>query len=344
MIDTKVKIDLSRYDWAIGRSDVDEGVIRSKFPKLTDWVSGVDQPTMKELSDFSLTTHVPIGYFFLDSPPRELDRSVKSLFRQPQSLPSRNLLDTSIRMLNLQDWMGYYHVTGGDTGNGFFQSLKITAPFGDMANEIRDGLGIGIDWFANQPDTQSNFDFIRSKMQHLGITVMTGGVVGSDATRPLDINEFRAFTMVDHYAPLIFINDNDTPTARIFCLIHELVCVGIGINDLFHGNVDNDFALRNHMEITLPVTAEILLPIGLFNSLWHANKSANILKTVSVLAKYFKVSEFAIARRALEGQYVSEDEYNQIAHKTLPKVSDESVNDATDGERNAVDTFLYQFD
>lgn len=56
----KVKIDPTRFKWAIGLTDVNKEKIYAKFPKLNKWSSGEDEPSMKELSDFSLMTRVPL--------------------------------------------------------------------------------------------------------------------------------------------------------------------------------------------------------------------------------------------------------------------------------------------
>ena len=40
--------------------------------------------------------------------------------------------------------------------------------------------------------------------------------------RALSIDEFRAFAMVDEWAPLIFINSADTESAKLFSLVHEV--------------------------------------------------------------------------------------------------------------------------
>ncbi|MDR1546735.1 MAG: hypothetical protein LBU12_08525 [Deltaproteobacteria bacterium] len=102
-----VTIKDSILKWAIQESDIDNGTIYSRFPKLDDWISGKEQPTMKQLSDFSLMTHIPLGYFFLDNPPTESVgllkyRTFNSVHNQK---PSKNLLDTIFEMEMRQDWM-----------------------------------------------------------------------------------------------------------------------------------------------------------------------------------------------------------------------------------------------
>jgi hypothetical protein len=216
----KIKIDLARYQWAIDKSGVDIEKITTLFPKINDWISGNDQPTMRELSDFSLMIHIPIGYFFLDTPPTDSIELLKyRTFQSHQNFaPSKNLLDTILHMQTLQDWLREYFINYVGIKNSFVSSLKNVETIELMVHDIRNWLNIDIDWFKNQTgfDTRKNFNFIRSKIQALDIIVMMNEIVGSNTKRSLDINEFRAFTMIDEYAPLIFINAKDSFTGRIF--------------------------------------------------------------------------------------------------------------------------------
>src|SRR5699024_763144 len=67
-----------------------------------------------------------------------------------------------------------------------------------------------------------------------GITVMQNGIALNNTHRPLDLNEFRAFTLVDEYAPLIFINTLDSNNGKTFSLLHEVAHVFLGINSLYN--------------------------------------------------------------------------------------------------------------
>ena len=62
----------------------------------------------------------------------------------------------------------------------------------------------------------------------MGFFVFTGGKIGANTHRPLDVKEFRAFTLIDTHAPLIFINTTDTANGRLFSLLHETVHVWLG--------------------------------------------------------------------------------------------------------------------
>ena len=63
---------------------------------------------------------------------------------------------------------------------------------------------------------------------------MMNGIVGKNTHRVLDVNEFRAFAMVNEWAPLIFINGADSAGGKLFSLFHEVVHLWIGENDLYN--------------------------------------------------------------------------------------------------------------
>ena len=54
-------------------------------------------------------------------------------------------------------------------------------------------------------DSSEAFNKVRKLLEDCGIVVMMNGIVGKNTHRVLDVNEFRAFAMVNEWAPLIFI-------------------------------------------------------------------------------------------------------------------------------------------
>ncbi|MDR2352260.1 MAG: ImmA/IrrE family metallo-endopeptidase [Deltaproteobacteria bacterium] len=340
----KISIDLSRFNWAIENSDVDKKTIFDIFPKLGDWISGNDKPTMRELSDFSLKTHIPIGYFFLKNPPKEEHIELlkyRTIQSHKSSTISKNLRDTVLQMTNIQDWMRKYFITYEKAQNSFVASLKNVTSVELMSNFIRNNLNIEVDWFTKNSDPSKNFKFLRSKIQKLNIIVMMNGIVGSNTKRSLNIEEFRAFTMIDYYAPLIFINAKDSSTGRIFSLMHELTHVAIGENSLFNAGINSDIQSCGDIEkICNAVAAEILIPIELFKDQWEKNKNeVNEQKIISNLASHFKVSKIAIARRAYDQKLIIKDVYNFYDNKT-PNINEPKKSKGG----NSYKTFLSRFD
>lgn len=90
-----------------------------------------------------------------------------------------------------------------------------------IVDRIRKDLELDTTWYEKCRNSREAFGFIRGQLETCGVIVMMNGVVGKNTHRALDINEFRAFTMVDEWAPLVFINAADSNGARLFSLLHE---------------------------------------------------------------------------------------------------------------------------
>ncbi|MCL1935333.1 MAG: DUF4411 family protein [Defluviitaleaceae bacterium] len=95
---------------------------------------------------------------------------------------------------------------------------------------------------------------------------MKSSIVSNSNNRTLNTEEFRAFTLVDKIAPLIFINDNDE-YGKLFSLIHELVHVYLGKNNLLNTSTIEDV---NSVEIFCnAVTGNFFVPKKIFTQKWH---------------------------------------------------------------------------
>src|SRR5699024_2772741 len=78
------------------------------------------------------------------------------------------------------------------------------------------------------------FKFFRRKFNEIGILILVNGIVGQNTHRTLDIEEFRAFTLMDDYAPAIFINTNDTKNGQVFSLLHEFAHLLYGKEEIYN--------------------------------------------------------------------------------------------------------------
>jgi len=294
----------------------------SKSARLTEknqkqlnlWKSGKKQPTFNQLESFSNNTHIPIGYFFLLHPPKEECKILQ--FRTVDSLallnPSRDLIDTIRQMENIQEWMKEFLLSINSDPIGYVGSIDQSKSRSSNATHVRDALGITENWFAEMKSPEDSFKFLRHKMSALGIIVMVNGIVGNNTHRSLDIEEFRAFTLIDSHAPLIFVNTLDSQGAKLFSLLHEFIHIGVGKSSLFNASpIDSNFI--DPMEtLCNAITAEILVPQDLFQIKFKA-ESGTPHERIKVLADHFKCSIMVVARRALDSNYIKQGLYYKIA-------------------------------
>lgn len=313
----KVNVTISKdvLAWAMDNVNLDTLPTRIT-DRLISWYNDDKVPTFNQVEEVSKATGIPFGYFFLETPPTE-NHSILE-YRTIDSLklekPSRNLVDTIHNMEQIQDWAKNQMVSEGFIPLTFVGTMKSNASVQSLVAQVRNVLSLSESWFSACKSSDSSFRYLRNKISDAGVIVMMNGIVGNNTHRALDIDEFRAFAIVDDYAPLIFINSNDSINGRLFSLLHEFVHIILGKNSFFNDRYSAHSTI-NHIEtICNAVAAEILVPNRLFVKKWHEIiVESDIENTIATLAKYFKCGVTVIARRALDQQYISLQEYNKIA-------------------------------
>ena len=109
MAAVKVNIQPEIIRWALSQVQ-EEKLVEKLMENIVQWLNGTKDPTFNQIEDFSKKANIPLGYFFLQTPPVEqLDllefRTVDSV---QLANPSRNLIDTIHEMERIQDWMKDY--------------------------------------------------------------------------------------------------------------------------------------------------------------------------------------------------------------------------------------------
>lgn len=284
---------------------------------LSRWMNKEEKPNTKTIRRVSQATHIPFGYFFLKYPPQEECnlihcRTINSTSIKTQS---RDFIDVYNSMLNVQNWMSEYNrETLGLEPLSFVGRYNENNSPMEIAVNIRHELELSEDFFIQEKSSESSFNYLRKRISESGILVMKNAVVGSNTHRKLDIKEFRAFTIINNYAPLIFINGNDTKTGKLFSLAHELAHIWIGSNSLFNDLYSN-LSVSKSEQICNAVAAEILTPISIFKYKWTESKIDSIAK-ISILADVFHCSKLVIARRALDLKFINQKTYTEIQSQT----------------------------
>lgn len=293
-MNTEVRPNANILTWAIARAGYELGDFIARVPHIQDWLAGNKQPTLKQLEDFSHKVHLPFGYLFLDQPPQE--QLAFPFFRtgNPQARGvSLNVYDTILLVQKRQDWLVEY-LTEND-----FPPLPFVGRY-DGANDamaivqsIRDTLQLEPEWASRQKSWGDALEFLSQKVENAGIMMVFNSVVENNNHRPVAVEECRGFVLVDPHAPFMFINAADGKAAQMFTIAHELAHVWIGKSAGF--DMQQMLPANDPMELLCDqVAAEFLVPADSFTRLWNRQPS------ITVLARYFKVSPIVVARRALD--------------------------------------------
>jgi len=300
--------------WAIQRSGLDELELSHQVPGLLDWIEGRSLPTLKKLEKFARKTFTPLGYLFLDAPPDEtLPLSVfRTKGNEELRGPSPNLIETVYAMQRRQDWVRDFLIEEGNEPLPFVGAATTKDSVSDVANSLRQTLGIDETWARQHPTWQQALASLRESIERIGIFFVRNGVVGNNRYRKLDVEEFRGFVLVDKYAPMIFVNGRDSEGAQLFTIAHELAHVWIGQSAVF--NLLNLQPFDNESETFCDkVAAEFLVPDKWFRIAWdESTKDVSAYRAISLR---FKVSRLVIARRALDLGLTSREEFFAFYNK-----------------------------
>lgn len=302
-----VSVSASILHWALERSSQGAS-LEKRFPKISDWLSGKGQPTMHQLEELAQATSTPLGYFFLSNPPEERLSipHFRTLGKAGPRKPSANLLETVQIMERRQAWMREHMIDLGNEPLSFIRSAKASDKPEDLARKMRQALGLAEDWAADLPRWTDALRHLIKKMEDIGILVVVNGIVGNNTHRRLDPLEFRGFVLVDEYAPLVFVNGADGKAAQMFTLAHELAHLWFGSSaafDLAYLQPSGD----ETEQACNRLAAEFLVPAKKMREFWPSIEKDS--ETFQAIARHFKVSELVAARRAIDLELITKEEF-----------------------------------
>ncbi len=308
-----VNIQPAIISWALSQTS-EEKLGTKLVENIKQWLDGTKNPTFNQIEDFSKKSHIPLGYFFLQTPPVEQISLLE--YRTLDSIeltnPSRNLIDTIHEMEAVQEWMVNYRKEWNYDTISVVGSLKGITDISVIADTIRKDLGLNVEWYKECGNPSEAFNKVRGLLEECGIVVMMNGIVGKNTHRALDVNEFRAFAMVDEWAPLIFINGADSAGGRLFSLFHEVVHLWIGENDLYNDRRYSANGIKP-IEVTCnAVAGELMVPKAAFLEKWNNNTNDDTHEKIKELARMFRCSGSVIARRALDNKKIDQNVYNKV--------------------------------
>jgi Zn-dependent peptidase ImmA (M78 family) len=319
---TEVNINVDILTWAIARAGFDMYEFTQKVPNTLVWMSGDKKPTIKQLEAFSKKVYLPFGYFLLPEPPKET--LPIPFFRTNAAQAEKvnvNVYDTILLLKQRQDWLREYLKDSEFELLPFVGKYQHSSNVQEIVADIRQTLGLSQTWASQYKKWQDALDSLIQHVEDIGIITMFNGVVENNNYRPINVEDCRGFVLVDEFAPFMFVNNADAKAAQLFTIVHELAHIWIGHSAGF------DFRKLEPAndpieKICDKIAAEFLVPERIFSEIWDAHP------TIAYAAKFFKVSEIVIARRALDLGKFSKvqflDFYNDYMKRVVQKKDTQS--------------------
>ncbi len=315
----RINVAPKMLSWARQRARLEIKSLLNQFPKLNDWEQGITQPTLKQLEAFASKTHQPLGVFFLPEPPQQ-DLPIpdfRTMGVTPFEQPSPDLLETIYICQQRQEWYREYMQIHKMDLPGFVDRAAINDDILSTADDIRTTLNFDLEQRRQARTWTDALRLFVEQVENQGILVMASGVVGCNNYRKLDPEEFRGFVLVDKFAPLIFINANDTKAAKMFTLAHELAHVWLG-----ESGVSNILTARIPDQKTErwcnQVAAEILVPLHDLQKLYNTRN--DMRSEMERLAHRYKVSTLVILRRIFDMGAIRQETFWEMWYKELERL------------------------
>jgi Zn-dependent peptidase ImmA (M78 family) len=313
-------------EWAIVRNGNSTEEFYVQNPNVESWVKEDKKPTVKQLEDFTHKVHVPFGYMFLENPPIE---NIPLPFFRTGSINKTNKVSLNVfhTIQNIQDrqnWLTEYLNELDFPNLNFIGKYNIDDNYKAIVNDIRNILKLELDWAIEHNTWEQALDFLTNQIEEAGIIVTFNGIVGTNTRRVIDVNECRGFVLVNNKAPFLFINSADAKAAQMFTLIHELAHVWLGESAGFDNQ--NLIPANDPVEILCDkVAAEFLVPEIIFMNKWDFTKDFRILSRI------FKVSQIVIARRALDLNLITKNNFLEFYNQYMADFKFKKYNQGSGG-------------
>jgi Zn-dependent peptidase ImmA (M78 family)/DNA-binding XRE family transcriptional regulator len=294
------------------------------------WERGRQKPTFSKAEALAKRLRIPFGYLFLSKLPADgvplPDLRTESGDRPAN--PTPELMELVQTTLYKQQWYSDFVRITEPEKLPFVGTLGVTTDVKDAAAKMRSWLRLDQE-LRDRCRTWEQFKtaFIRNA-EDIGVLVMRSGVASQK--RPLSVNEFRGFAIVDSFAPAIFINSRDAKAAQIFTLAHELVHVWLGESGVSNPDPRKRSAeeLNSIEKFCNRVAAELLAPSKIVFREW--NQTQRTETNVTRLVRLFKVSRYVVVRQAYELDRISQYQYLDYLDKH-PKLWTPAISSADEG-------------
>ena len=302
-----VKRDM--LNWAIKRSGKSVGELeRSGATRMVrKWLAGESRPTLRQLEKFADATYTPLGHLLLSRPPDDSMPIPYLRTRGPiASGHSIHLLDTVRIVDQRRDWMREHMASNGHNPTAFVGSAGPNDSAVDVARAMRDELGLPEEWPGNLKGWKDVRYSLADHMEESGVFVTISGIVGSNTRRPLSVDEFRGFVLVDDYASFVFVNGRDSRQAQAFTLAYGLAHVWMGKSAAF------DLRMLDPADDAVEracgkAAAEFLAPEERVRRLWA--EFSGKPNRYGLMSGRAKASPLILARRAMDMNLIDRAEF-----------------------------------
>lgn len=304
----RVPIKRNVLEWAIEKTGLSISELSQlpDFKKITSWFDGSQQPTLRQVKALADKAHTLFPYLLLEQPiEEEVDlpdfRTVGSVgVKNPSADFKQVIKDCRGRL----DWYVEYVQEFDIHQDKPLPTYTLESNPVQVAKEVRNQMGWEPGRYALGEKAVAQLSRL---IENTGVLVMRSSVVGNNTHRPLDPEEFRGFTLVDRGISLIFVNTQDTKSAQLFSLAHELGHVLLGEPGVSGEEIDGAPDIERWCN---RFAAEFLIPASYFRQMWE--ESPHETDAIATIAHRLGVSPAATVWRGVDLELISREDAHEL--------------------------------
>jgi Zn-dependent peptidase ImmA (M78 family) len=279
--------------------------------RLNSYEQGEDEPSRSLLTRMAKQYRRPLLVFYLKEPPKVADRGQdfrvlpKGYTIENQALVDALLRDIRVRQSIIRNAM----LDDKDVKElKFIGSMEQGKNFAEYTDTIKNLLKLDIQEYYRKSTQSEAFNFLRSRLEAIGVFVLLIGDLGSYHTS-LDTSVFRGFALSDNIAPFIVINDNDSKPAWSFTLIHEFTHLLLG-----QTGISSSYANNRIEKLCNSVASHVLLQNYELDSLDlnRIETLSDIAEKISIFAEQRNLSNSMVAYRLFLNDVIVERQWQDL--------------------------------
>jgi Zn-dependent peptidase ImmA (M78 family)/DNA-binding XRE family transcriptional regulator len=188
--------------------------------KLGSWEKGTTRPSIHQLQKVASAYKRPLAVFYLSEPPRtfdamrdfrrlpldgELRRSPSLLLEIRKAYQKREIAIEMSELLN-------------EAPERFYIAADVNDEPENFSQKIRKAIGFTLEEQLRVKDRNEALRLWRESIERLGVLVFQ-----TNSRSQISLGEMRGFSISEAPYPVIVLNSKDSPSGKIFTLLHEFV-------------------------------------------------------------------------------------------------------------------------
>ena len=301
--------------------------LKVESEQLEAWEDGAEKPTFAQLKKIAKIYKTHLSIFYLPEPPASfgypIDHRRFSGARTPDEEQAYRLNANVIEAYERRETLLEFYELLEESPPQVTLKLNETDAPGHAAEKIRNFLHPAEKRLQGPNNPYSALKFWKRTVEDRGILVCQTSV---NPHLSVGLETMRGFCIAQSPLPVILVNPKDSPYARIFTIMHELVHIGLGKSVIQNTELREDRPPDNPIEVFCnEVAAGVLVPADALSAIVKPYKRTDLIRLSTRLSKHFRVGPEVIMGQLLTLGYIPQQLYEAYKNNQRKRHKDSSA-------------------